>query len=415
MAVFDCAVFGVTCLLKVPDNRPGGKSVVRCLIPVHDFETMSYWNSLHSELNKKISSCDSIPMRSPSNLTVIIGHGLAGAALAWTLRLRGEQVLVIDAEGPLSASRVAAGLITPLSGPKLVMTWGWEAAWPLAVEFYRKLETLWGCTLLRTVPAVRLFHSEESRERCLQKLGGVDNPSTIHPPAPALNPDWFTAVGGAIEQSLAARLDIATYLNRSREALVADGCYRQGTVDPHSDIVITENGVQLERYEVTAGRVVFCQGYAGQNHPWFGRVKFNPAKGQLLRIHAPGVTEQRVIHSGLWMAADGHETYRVGATFEWDKLDCEPTAEGRNKLLQQMAEFIRFRFEVIDQLAAVRPTMHDFRPVLGLHPDFPQIAILNGLGTKGSLWSPWLAKLLAARLLDSQPLPSELDVARWFR
>ncbi|WP_437192776.1 NAD(P)/FAD-dependent oxidoreductase [Planctomicrobium sp. SH527] len=354
-------------------------------------------------------------MCSPSNLTVIVGHGLAGATLAWTLRLRGEQVLVIDAEGPVSASRVAAGLITPLSGPKLVTTWGWEDAWPLAVDFYRKLESLWGGTLLRTVPAVRLFHSEESRQRCLQKQGGVDNPSTIRAPAPELNPDWFAATEGAIEQPLAARLDTGTYLTRSRDALVAVGSYRQGIIDPRSDIVLTEHGVRLERYQVTARRVVFCQGYVGKDHPWFGAVKFNPAKGQLLRIHAPGVTEQRVIHSGLWMAGDGHETYRVGATFEWDNLDGEPTEAGRDRLLQQMQEFIRFQFEVVDQLAAVRPTMHDFRPVLGTHPECSQIAILNGLGTKGSLWSPWLAEMLVASLLDNKRLPSELDVARWFR
>ena len=54
---------------------------------------------------------------------LIIGHGLAGATLARTLRRRGRRVVVLDAPQPDSATRVAAGLINPVAGKRFALAW----------------------------------------------------------------------------------------------------------------------------------------------------------------------------------------------------------------------------------------------------------------------------------------------------
>src|ERR1700754_85545 len=66
---------------------------------------------------------------------VIVGQGLAGTALAWHLRWRRFRVLVLDRRDAVTSSRVAAGLLTPITGKRLALTWRFADLWPEAVAF----------------------------------------------------------------------------------------------------------------------------------------------------------------------------------------------------------------------------------------------------------------------------------------
>ncbi|MBS1662348.1 MAG: FAD-dependent monooxygenase, partial [Bacteroidetes bacterium] len=54
---------------------------------------------------------------------LIIGQGICGTFLAHELERAGLSYLLIDEVRPFSASRVAAGLINPVTGRRLVTTW----------------------------------------------------------------------------------------------------------------------------------------------------------------------------------------------------------------------------------------------------------------------------------------------------
>ena len=47
---------------------------------------------------------------------LIIGQGIAGSCLAWELKRRGSEFTVADRPVAETASRVAAGLVNPLTG-----------------------------------------------------------------------------------------------------------------------------------------------------------------------------------------------------------------------------------------------------------------------------------------------------------
>src|SRR4051812_43663786 len=101
-------------------------------------------------------------MQSPE--FVIVGQGLAGTALAWALLRRGRRVLVIDRERTDSASRLAAGLVTPVTGKRLARSWRWDELYPAACAFYRTVEAETGTTLFHQRPALRLFADEPERD-----------------------------------------------------------------------------------------------------------------------------------------------------------------------------------------------------------------------------------------------------------
>src|SRR5215207_7423922 len=94
---------------------------------------------------------------------VIVGQGLAGRALAWALLREGRSVRVIDREGE-SSSRVAAGLVTPVTGKRLARSWRWDELYPAAVAFYRAIEAETGSAFFHQRPALRLFANEAERD-----------------------------------------------------------------------------------------------------------------------------------------------------------------------------------------------------------------------------------------------------------
>ena len=89
-------------------------------------------------------------------------------------------------------------------------------------------------------------------------------------------------------------------------------------------------------------------------------------------------------------------------SLDQDPPDCEATLEGRAEIESRLREFLRLPFEVIDHRAAIRPVIDAGFPVLLRHPDHPQLAYFNGLGSKGALLAPYFAEELAARLTENR-------------
>ena len=68
---------------------------------------------------------------------------------------------------------------------------------------------------------------------------------------------------------------------------------------------------------------------------------------------------------------------------------------------------------ILEQKAAFRPTIQDRRPVVGFHPEFSSIGILNGLGTKGVLLVPYCATQFSDMIMNNIQLDPEIDVKRF--
>ena len=71
---------------------------------------------------------------------LIVGQGLAGSLLAWQLLERGQRVLVIDRDEPDTCSKVAAGIVSPITGSRIAPSWRINEFLPFAHQFYWKIE-----------------------------------------------------------------------------------------------------------------------------------------------------------------------------------------------------------------------------------------------------------------------------------
>ena len=72
---------------------------------------------------------------------LIIGQGISGTLLSWFLHKEGKTFLVIDNNKVDSSSKVAAGIINPITGRRYVTTWMIDEVMPFAIDTYRSLES----------------------------------------------------------------------------------------------------------------------------------------------------------------------------------------------------------------------------------------------------------------------------------
>lgn len=345
----------------------------------------------------------------------VIGQGLAGTAVAWELHLRGASLMIVDDPVPSTASRISAGLITPITGPKLAKTWNWDEDRPFAEQFYRRIEEKISQRIFEAGPSLHLFRSQVERDRFDVRMESEEYRSLARFLSAGELPSSLNAPWGGFEMRTAARLKVAEYLNASRRFFEARGEVFSATLNVKDDIEVTASRVQLPRWGIEVKHLYFCGGYPSRGDGIWGKVRFNPAKGEMLTLSIPNWTDSRPVHAGVWLAPVGEDQFRLGATFEWKQLDHQTTTQGRSDLLERLQAWLNVPVEVLSQQAAVRPTMHDFKPVIGQHPHEPRLTILNGLGTKGALMAPRLAGMLVEQVTTGAEIPEELDVKRWFR
>ena len=140
----------------------------------------------------------------------------------------------------------------------------------------------------------------------------------------------------------------------------------------------------------------------------------NEAKGELLTIHAPDLNVDFLIKAAVFVLPLGNDLYKVGATFNWKDKTSLTTEEGKKELLEKLETFIKCPYTIVSQSAGIRPTVKDRRPLLGIHPNYKQLVLLNGLGTRGVMIAPTAARDLYKYLIEGIPLDKEVDIARYF-
>jgi glycine/D-amino acid oxidase-like deaminating enzyme len=314
----------------------------------------------------------------------IVGQGLAGTCLAWEFLKRGEPFRMID-RGQGGSSRVAAGLINPITGKNFQLSSRIAEFLPTALEAYHELEARLGIQIWHPLPVLRLAADEKEWAKIVSKLSLPEvQPWLAKTDAPPPS-GWI----GAIEIIGGGRLDTRAFLDASRDFFTSLGIFQWGDVPSE------------------APRTIRCEGAAGLITGRLGPHRC--AKGEILTVHAPGWPHSHIrVGGGGWLVPIGSDRFKAGATYEWDQLDEQPTDAGKSRvrrILQQLGG--DEPFEIIDHQAGIRPIMRRSEALIGPLDSAKDQWMFNGLGSKGSLYAPGMARHLAAWLLDGiEPEPS---------
>lgn len=319
----------------------------------------------------------------------IVGQGLAGTCLAWELWKRGASFMLADRERG-GSSRVAAGLINPVTGKNFEPSARIAEFLPEALDFYTEVEARLGLKFWHPLPVLRLADSEKEWEKMLAKRSKPDVARWLaHGGTPVGADGW----SGALELTGGGRLDTRAFLDGSREFFRQSGIYQTAEIP-----------------SAPAGGRIWCDGAAGLMQGRCGPHRC--AKGEILTLRALGWDATRIrIGSGGWLVPLGGGLFKAGSTYEWHELDETPTAAGRVRVMEIAARLGGGNFEVIAHEAGIRPILRRSEPVIGPLGDGDWL--FNGLGSKGSLYAPGVARRLSGWLIEGAAPGPELDFRRF--
>jgi glycine oxidase len=346
---------------------------------------------------------------------LVIGQGLAGTVLSRTFSAHGQRGLVVDSGEQFSASRVAAGLFNPLTGPRMVKTWRAEALFPFLAEFYGRFAQDLGAGFFHPQPLYRPFGSVAQQNEVLAELADPKFAPFVlrQVPGGEFGPCVRDALGGLLVAQ-AGYVDTRAMLAAWQAHLLAGGSLVQSEV-ADADLQLGDGWVEWRG--IRARRAIFCRGHHDRLSPWWQWLPFRPVKGEILWLRLAGTDLATILNRGCWVVptptSEGW-VYKVGATYDWRQLDTQPTSQARDGLLAQLAGLVDRPAELVDHQAGIRPATADRKPLVGLHPEHPQLGIFGGLGAKGVSLAPFFAEQFYQFLAHGRPLDAEVDIRRYF-
>ena len=343
---------------------------------------------------------------------LIVGQGICGTMLSWFLHQEGSSFCVIDDGNVQSATKVAAGLISPVTGRRYSPSWMIDTLLPFAIESFGRVSNYLGADFVSQKSIIDFFPSPNAREAFLDSIARNDDYLHPYPDQNHFN-RFFHYDFGCGEVRPSCSVDLSSLLPAWRKQLLSWNCMYETTFKAS----LLQVGDEKVSYEsIHARKVIFCDGIASMQHPWFSLLPWAPNKGEAAIIESSELTAMHIFKKGMMLVPlPQKDLFWVGAGYQWEFMDAHPTEAYRQQVTAALQSWLKVPFTIIEQKAAVRPATVERRPFVGLHPHQPSIGILNGMGTKGTSLAPFFAQQLVQHLEHGLPITEAADVKRFSR
>ncbi len=342
---------------------------------------------------------------------IIVGQGLAGSVLSLKLIEQGYSVMVIDKHELSSCSKIAAGIWNPVVFKRLTKSWMIDELLPELLRFYKQTELLFKVPLITERHIIKLFSEQQEvdlwkKKACDELESYIDK--TIY------NGEEFKSIKnsnfGYSKVLRAGNLDVKAFLNATRKFLESRNSLLKEEFN-YVDVSISE---KINYQNIEGKNIVFADGYLIKNNPYFNYVPFKPAKGEVLTVESNHLNiGSNIINKNAFLMRLENNTYKLGATYNWDTLNDTPSQNASNELQDRLKKITDADYKVIHHEAGVRPSVIDRRPIIGRHPKHNNVYLFNGLGTKGVMLAPYFAQKLVNHIKFNEALNEEVNVSRF--
>ncbi|PRX56318.1 NAD(P)/FAD-dependent oxidoreductase [Flagellimonas meridianipacifica] len=340
---------------------------------------------------------------------LVVGCGLAGISFCEILEKNGKSFHVVSDDSQQS-SLVAGGLYNPVILKRFTLAWKARQQMDLAMPFYQNLEEKLKVKLDYKLRVLRLFASIEEQNGWFE---AADKPDLDYFLSTDIHQNLNLHIDAPLgfgEVLYTGRVDTHTLLEAYSEYLTKKELFAHETFDFSQ---LRTNSEHITYKSIFAKQIVFADGYGLKNNPFFKYLPLNGTKGELLTIKAPGLKEQSVIKSSVFIIPLGDDLYRVGATYKWKDKTNAPTQASKEELLTKLKTFLKCDFQVVAHVAGIRPTVVDRRPLVGEHPIHKNLYCLNGFGSRGVLIAPYAAEQLFGFVENRGPIDPEINLGRF--
>ncbi len=334
---------------------------------------------------------------------LIIGQGLCGSWLSYFLQKEGIDCIVIDDGKEITSSKIASGIINPVTGRRHVKTWMIETIMPFAMKAYKEFEP--NCISQKNV--LDFFPSLQMEASFLKRVKEQANYLTINQnnfnnifnydfSIGEINPCWL--------------INVNMFLQKQQTQIKTDNRFLQEKFDINflqinSDKIIYKN--------ITTCKIIFCDGVASLQNKYFSHLPFVQSKGEALIIECNDLPNNYIYKNGKSIVPWNNNLFWVGSNYAWDFKDHTPTISFKKEIEIWLNQFLKLPYKIINHVASIRPATNQRRPFVGLHPNNKNIGILNGMGTKGVSLAPYFANELVQHLKYSTAINEEASIERF--
>ncbi|PWJ42830.1 NAD(P)/FAD-dependent oxidoreductase [Sediminitomix flava] len=342
---------------------------------------------------------------------LILGQGLAGSAVAMRLFQEQASFLVIDNPDTPASSMVAAGIVNPITGRKLVKTWLCDVIFDELHSFYPQVEKITNEKFFHPIDLYFPFTTQERQTEWVSQ--SADSTYQKYVKGIEYNNRYegtLKSEFGGMIVGQSGYLDIPTYLAAVKKLLHSNQQYHESKLEDN-ELVIHENHVEWNGH--TFKKVIFCDGYENRLREHFSFLPYRAVKGELFLVKFDEARFEHIINkNGFILPIDNDGTCKVGATYDYYKLTEGTTEKGHEQLVEKLEQITDTPYKILNHWAGIRPATYDRRPFVGQHPEIKPFWILNGLGTKGVSLSSYFSKHLLDVIEGKVELMPEVDPLR---
>lgn len=340
---------------------------------------------------------------------IVVGIGLAGIGFCEQLKANNKTFVVFD-DASQQSSVVAGGLYNPVVLKRFTPVWKSKTQLQMALPMYANLEQALNVKLDYKIPVYRKFTSLEEQNNWFTASDKPKLTEYLSAKIVKNKNNYINAPFGFGEVLQTGRIDIKTLIDAYKKQLLKNNSFFEDAFN-YDAIEILEDGMAYKT--IKAKHIVFAEGFGINKNPFFNTLPLVPTKGELLVIEAPSLKIDFVLKAGVFLIPLENDLYIVGATYEWDDTTNKTTNKAKDELLTKLKKLITCPFKVINQVAGIRPTVKDRRPLVGRHSEHKNMYVLNGLGTRGVMIGPYVANQLYNFIENDEPLEHEVDIKRF--
>lgn len=317
---------------------------------------------------------------------LILGQGLAGTCLALRLAMSGRDYRIVDDGCPDSASRNAAGLMNPVTGRRMALTWNFEEVWGNSTYFYSEAFHFLlhrSGSFLQKKTIRRMLHTTEEMNFLEAKSAWAGYGDTVQIKGTGDENPVFGKTAGEAKINSGYRLDVPEFLSIALEYFKSENKLTGEKFLPEE---LKEAGNFWNYKGMSFRNVVSC---LGLGCPWVSEMLW-PVKGQIYVLEGLpdwGDDVQKTEHFLIPLSGD---QVLAGSTYEREFSHLLPDKEGYETITASIRPELKPELRIARSWAALRPTTPDRRPVIrelkrGLWA-------INGLGAKGVSLAPFAAE-----------------------
>ncbi|MDO4727565.1 MAG: FAD-binding oxidoreductase [Bacteroidota bacterium] len=343
---------------------------------------------------------------------IIVGAGLAGIAFAQIAILDNKKIAVFDDSSLKASSEAAAGVFNPIIFKRYTLTENAIEQLELLNKFYRQIEVQLNQKLLYKVDSLKKMNSLEDQNIFLERS---DRPLFAHFLEKIIRNQNNSIVApyglGLVRQT--GYIDVKLLLTSYKDFLKKEACFFDTSFD-YSNLRIEDGNIYYG--DIVAKNIIFCEGYNLKKNPFFAdELPLDGVKGEVLEIYSEEMYLDKLLKGSIFILPTKQNHYLVGATYNWEDKTDVPTLKGKQYLEQELSKYITCSYKIVNHYAGIRPTVKDRLPLLGRHQQYSNMYILNGMGTRGVMNSPYYAQLLYDFITKGIPLDTRINIERFRR